>query len=198
MASTNRFEVLADEDDTPSPVTEHDDPGESAQDLAAHVVHMQTAALKVVTPSPVLVHQREAAARQLQQCLGLVSQEDLLKMIGSAGSSGLGVQHNDVKKGCFSTLRAASNLKKDDGDCRRERRDRRRGETVVQPASTITGAPFGDGLAGEGTGLRDTVKDAACGGKLVHCAVAVVRAGRRRRRSERERGTRRRAPNLAG
>ena len=49
MASTNRFEVLADEDETPSPVTEHDDPGESAQDLAAHVVHMQTAALKVVT-----------------------------------------------------------------------------------------------------------------------------------------------------
>ena len=33
-------------------------PGESAQDLAAHVVHMQTTALKVVTPSPVLVHQR--------------------------------------------------------------------------------------------------------------------------------------------
>jgi hypothetical protein len=76
VASTNRFEVLADEDETPSPVTEHDDPGESAQDLAAHVVRMQTAALKVVTPSPVLVRQREAAARQLQQCLGLVSQED--------------------------------------------------------------------------------------------------------------------------
>ena len=34
--STNQFEVLADEDETPSPVTEHDDPGESAQDLAAN------------------------------------------------------------------------------------------------------------------------------------------------------------------
>jgi len=31
VASTNRFEVLADVDDTPSTVTEHDDPGESAQ-----------------------------------------------------------------------------------------------------------------------------------------------------------------------
>jgi hypothetical protein len=41
VASTNRFEVLADEDETSSPATEHDDPGESAQDLAAHVVHMQ-------------------------------------------------------------------------------------------------------------------------------------------------------------
>jgi hypothetical protein len=74
-------------------------------------MHMQTEALKVVSPSPVLVRQREAAARQLQQCLRLISQEDLLKMLEAPGNSGLSVQRRDVQKGGFSTLCAASNLK---------------------------------------------------------------------------------------
>jgi hypothetical protein len=51
-------------------------------------------------------------ARQLQQCLGLISQADLLKMVEAPGNNGLGVQRRDVQKGGFSTLRAASNLKK--------------------------------------------------------------------------------------
>jgi hypothetical protein len=37
-----------------------------------------------------------------------------------------------------------------------------------------TGAPFVDGLAGEGTGRRDAVKDAACGGKLVDCLLVQI------------------------
>ena len=58
-----------------------------------------------------------------------------------------------------------------------------------------TGAPFVDGLAGEGTGRRETVKDAACGGKLVRCAEAVIRTGLRLRRSFLDSDTMRRAPS---